>query len=489
MSFAARPETQAPSEANPAEPLEASVFGRMPVLLGEREYGAAGAHATCFAFAVATWCFLVGGYAAQLVGAVQGTVCLLAGSMIGVFLAGMPLSLGCQRYGLEQIDFCKPAFGQRGARVILLFYLINMLGWSGLILVMLGNGIRNILMALGTVPPGWVVGAGVALGIVVTYWIVTRGVHLLNLSNAVITPGLVVIVVFMLWVLLREHGWQAIAAAPPLDPGPRPILNYLIAFELGVANGISWWGGIGFIARNTRTRRNSVYPELFQLGLAGGVVSCIALFSALIVQSDDPTEWMVPIGGLWMGVAALIFVALANVTSVAVSVYASGLAMRHVPAFRSLRWPHLVALVMVPCVPFVFWPTELYDLGDVFLAYNGTMYAPISGILFADYFLLKRQRLCLWSIFDDHPERAYHYSGGFHWRALCCLVFGQAVYLTLYNPLSGATHPLFEILPASLAACVLPALAYAIAARVGPPPPAPVGAQDAEARRLVAPNI
>ena len=95
MSFATRPETHAPSEANPAEPLEASVFGRMPVLLGEREYGAAGAHATCFAFAVATWCFLVGGYAAQLVGAVQGTVCLLAGSMIGVFLAGMPLSLGC----------------------------------------------------------------------------------------------------------------------------------------------------------------------------------------------------------------------------------------------------------------------------------------------------------------------------------------------------------------------------------------------------------
>ena len=36
-----------------------SVFGRMPVLLGEREYGTAGAHATCFAYAVATWCCLL----------------------------------------------------------------------------------------------------------------------------------------------------------------------------------------------------------------------------------------------------------------------------------------------------------------------------------------------------------------------------------------------------------------------------------------------
>jgi NCS1 family nucleobase:cation symporter-1 len=226
-----------------------------------------------------------------------------------------------------------------------------------------------------------------------------------------------------------------------------------------------------------------------QLGLSGGLVSCIALFSALVLQSEDPTEWMVPIGGPWMGIAALVFVAFANVTSVAVSVYASGLALRHVPALRAVAWPRLVALVMLPCVPFAFWPAELYDLGDIFLAYNGTMYAPISGILFADYFLVRRQRLCLRSIFDDHPARDYHYSRGFHWRALGCLVLGQAVYLWLYNPLSGATHPLFEILPASLAACLVPAAVYALATRLWSPPPLPALEQDASTRGLSAPNI
>ena len=128
---------------------EDRAFGRMPLLLGEREYGTSGAHTTCFAYAVATWCFLTGGFVADIVGAVEGTVCLIAGNMIGVFLATMALSLGSQRYGIEQIDFCKPAFGQRGSRIILVFYLINMIGWSGLILVMFGNGIRNIVGALG----------------------------------------------------------------------------------------------------------------------------------------------------------------------------------------------------------------------------------------------------------------------------------------------------------------------------------------------------
>ena len=37
-----------------------SLFGRLPLLPGEREYGTFGAHNTCFAYAVATWCFLTG---------------------------------------------------------------------------------------------------------------------------------------------------------------------------------------------------------------------------------------------------------------------------------------------------------------------------------------------------------------------------------------------------------------------------------------------
>ena len=136
-------------------------------MLGEREYGTAGAHATCFAYAVATWCFLTGGYVAELVGAVEGLVCLVAGNLVGVFLTSMPLALACQRYGLEQIDACKPAFGPRGSKVLLLLYLINMLGWSGLILVMFGNGLRNIALALGYSAGEWLVGAGVKLLVII----------------------------------------------------------------------------------------------------------------------------------------------------------------------------------------------------------------------------------------------------------------------------------------------------------------------------------
>jgi len=437
-----------------------SVYGRVPLLPEEREYGTLSANGTCFAYAIATWCFLTGGYAAQLVGAVQGFVCLVAGNIIGVFLISFPLSLGCQRYGMEQIDACKPSFGQYGSRIVLIFYLLNMLGWSGLILVMFGNGIQNIVAALGYHAADWIVGAGVALGIWLSYIVTTRGIHLLNIFNSIITPALIIIVIFMLYMLITAHGWDAIAAASPLDPYPDPAINYAIAVELGIASGMSWWGGIGFLARNTKTRRNAIYPEVLQLGLASGVACSIALFSGLIVGSDDPTEWMIPLGGIVVGVLALAFVALANITSTVVSVYASGLALRHIPGLHQRAWWKVVVVTMIPLAFFIVWPSELYDMGDAFLAYNGTMHAPVGGILFVDYFFIRKQRINLRAIYESAPSGEYYYWKGFNILALGGIVVGQVTYFLLYNPFVDTTHWLFTFLPASIAAFVMPALLY-----------------------------
>ena len=484
------------SGSRPAGPEEfhgdlLSTYGREPMLPDEREYKFWGAHGTCFAYTIATWCFLTGGYVANYVGAVEGIVCLIAGNLIGTFLVAASLSTGCHRYGLEQIDFCKPAFGQRGARVVLVFYLINMIGWSGLILIMFGNGIFNVVDAMGYEAPGWLVGAGVALGIWVTYIITTRGVHLLSLFNNMITPGLIIIVCFMFYVLVTEHGWAEIAAAQPLDPMPEPWLNYAIAVELGIASGISWWGGIGFLARNTKTRRNAFYPEVIHLGLMQGIVCSIALVSGLVVGSDDPTQWMVPIGGVVMGVLALGFVALANITSTAVSIFASGLALRHVPGMHKRPWKQIIIICSLPLVFFVVWPTELFDLGDTFLAYNGTMQAPVAGILLVDYLFLRKQHIHLRSIFEAAPSGKYYYSKGFNFLALAGVVLGQVAYFAIYDPFTAEAHWIFRYLPATVAAFCLPALVYWAGMKLGLERyyERRAGGPEVEPARLVKPNI
>jgi len=167
-----------------------------------------------------------------------------------------------------------------------------------------------------------------------------------------------------------------------------------------------------------------------------------------------------------MGILALLFVALANVTSTAVSVFASGLAMRHIKMFRSTPWWQLMLLMVIPCLPFVFWPARLFSLGDAFLAYNGTMYAPISGILFADYFFLRKQKLNLRALFEDDPSGEYYFHRGYNWLALGSLLLGQILYILLYNPYTGESHPLAEFAPASVASCVIAAVTYGVSMRV-----------------------
>ena len=437
-----------------------STYGREPMLPQEREYKFWGAHGTCFAYSIATWCFLTGGIVANYVGAVQGIVCLIAGNLIGTLMVSASLSAGCHRYGLEQIDFCKPAFGQNGARIVLIFYLINMLGWSGLILVMFGHGIVNIVNAMGYQSPQWLAGAGVALGIWITYIITTRGVHLLSTFNNIITPGLIVVVCFMFYMLVSAHGWDEIVAAQPLDPLPTPWLNYAVAVEMGISSGISWWGGIGFLARNTKSRRNAIYPEVIHFGLVNGAVCSIALVSGLVIGTDDPTQWMVPLGGLYMGILALVFVALANITSTSVSLFASGLALRHLPGLHKRAWKLIIALTCVPLMFFVIWPGELFDLGGTFLAYNGTMQAPVAGILLVDYFFLKKQYIHLRSIFEASPGGRYYYTKGFNFLALGGIIVGQLAYFWLYDPFTDEAHELFRFLPATVAAFTLPALVY-----------------------------
>jgi NCS1 family nucleobase:cation symporter-1 len=201
---------------------------------------------------------------------------------------------------------------------------------------------------------------------------------------------------------------------------------------------------------------------------------------------------MVPLGGIIMGILALIFVALANVTSTAVSVFASGLAMRHIKLFRSTPWWQLMLLLIVPCLPFVFWPADLFRLGDAFLAYNGTMYAPISGILFADYFFLRKQKINLRALFEEDPSGEYYYHRGFNWLALGSLLLGQFVYIFLYNPYTREIHPLAQYAPASVSSCIIAAIAYGWSMRAlnrRESARAPLGSDASARRRLISPNI
>jgi NCS1 family nucleobase:cation symporter-1 len=455
-----------PDEALQTRLKEEATMGRLPLTRDEREYSTKGILATGFTYAVAAWCFLIGGYAAKVVGATQGVVTLIAGCVIGVAISAAAAALACNKYGLEQIDYCKTSFGQRGAKVILLFYVINQIGWTGVILVMFGRGVQNLTEALGWTFGENLIRIAVFAGILIAYLIVIGGVHVLNIFNSIVTPGLIAVTLFLFYMIFRQTGWSGLAALPPTEPASDPALGYVIAFEYGLGAGFSWWPGIGFLTRNTDNQRNSLYPQVLTMGLGMGVVCCTGLLAGLLFKTYDPTVWVIKVGGRAMGALALLLVAIANVSASAIMMYTASLGLRHIGFFKSTGWRKLTAGAFAPVLCYAAFPLLFYEKGDAFLAYNATMFSPIAAVLFVDFFFLRKQRLNLSQIFEDHPTGHYRYLGGFNWAALVAMAAGQILYLWLFNPVTNEVHGPVRQLTATLPSVFTSMILYYLLARV-----------------------
>lgn len=445
---------------------EDALNGRLPVLPEEREYSTRGILATGFTYAVAAWCFLIGGYAANVVGAWQGIVALLCGCTIGVALSAVAAALACNKYGLEQIDYTKSCFGQRGALAILVFYTMNQIGWTGMILVMFGRGLVNVGGAFGLAGGEHVTRVAVLASLIVAFVVVVRGVHVLNLFNAIVTPGLLIATGLLFYAIFKDDGWTRVTAAAPLAPTGDTKLDYVIALECGLGAGFSWWPGIGFLTRNTRSQRDSLYPQVVTGGVAMGLVCVTGLLAGLAFRTWDPTVWMVQVGGRWFGAAALLLVAIANISASAIMMYTGALGLRHVRWFKQMAWPKLVAITCTPVLAYVAFPEQLYEKGSAWLTYNATMFAPISAILLVDYLVLRRQRINASQIFESAPGGDYHYVGGVNWLALVAMFVGQGAYIWLLNPVDYTVHGPVRATTATFPAIVLPMLLYYVFARV-----------------------
>jgi NCS1 family nucleobase:cation symporter-1 len=334
-----------------------------------------------------------------------------------------------------------------------------------MILVMFGRGVANVVGALGGPNNEWLVRVAVTLGIGVAYVIVVRGVHILNVFNSIVTPGLIVVTVLLFYVIFRDGGWTAVAAKAPLEPVGDARLGYVVAFEYGLGAGFSWWPGIGFLARNTDTQRNSLYPQIITMGLGMGVVCCTGLLAGLLYRSYDPTIWMVRVGGPVLGAIALLLVAIANVSASALMMYTAALGCRHVGALRQMSWRSLTALAFIPVLAYAVVPELLYARGSAFLAYNATMFAPISGVVLVDYLICRRGRINVSQIFEDAKESHYSFIGGFNLAALGCVLGGQILYVWLLDPVSASAHGPVRLLTASGPAVLLPMVVYGLLAR------------------------
>lgn len=448
--------------------MSAGGFTELPVLRHERIWGFWQFSSVNIGLAIATWAFLTGGTIAIFAGIRTAIVATLIGNLIGVVLVALATCLPSAKYGLEQYTALRAVFGLNGVRALIAVLLpLAGAGWNAVLAVMFGRAVTNVLNAVfGTRfdPNGAMVVSMSLLALFLAWLTLVRGPVSIEWVNKIVAPGLAVMTVVMLVVLLGSHTWSELSAAAPLDAFADDRLNFAVALELSFATGFSWWTIMGNLARLTTSQRAAFWPNLVGLFLASAVAGIVGTIAALALGELDPTVWMVPLGGVALGVLALLFIALANITSMVSQTYSSGLALIRAggDVVRRIPWSVLVALMFVPPAIVVFWPAALYDNFFTFVAWVGLIMAPLTAVYLTDYFLLRGRKLDLRELYEPEGVSRYSFWWGVNPAAFLAVALGALTYYLLLNPVTFAAAAIFTYTTASLPAFLVTAVTHAL---------------------------
>ncbi len=441
--------------------------GDTPLLPSERVWGFWGFAYANSALAVATWVFLIGGATALFVGPLQGISAIVIGNIIGVILAASSTCLPCGKYGVEQFTYLRSMFGLNGSRLVyILSVVVLTMGWLAVLGLMCGRALDNLETLVQHSQPdgdGWLVTGGALLAIGLAALVAMRGPDMIRRLSAVIAPSLILLMLALMYFISQRFSFAELLAMPPLQPPfADQRVNYMIAVEINIAAGFSWWPYIGNLSRLCSNQRTAFWPNLVGIFGAAALGETVSLFAASTLGSSDPTTWMRLAGGVGFGVVALGLMALANLTGMVNILYTAVIGLRQLAGerLRSVGWGALIGLFCVIPIIIVLCFPGIYDGFFIFLVWTSALNSALAGIGIADYFFLRHQRVNLRDIYAAQGTSPVRFCKGFNPVALVALVAGFAIYVVVFNPQTLAYTDFFTFATASLPSCLLAGLVH-----------------------------
>ncbi|MGI6767134.1 MAG: cytosine permease [Lentihominibacter sp.] len=444
-------------------------FGLLPVLKTERIWGFFDYTYTNVSFAIATWAFLIGGNIAMFVSFREALIATLAGNMIAVLIMSAATTTPSSKYGFDIYTGFRSFFGSKGNVIILAIIIIVQIAWVAILSIMFGRAVMNVLSAvLGiTFSSTWFITVMGIISILICWAIVCKGPNLMKLMNRIIAPCLFIVMIIMIVILNNSIGFAEIMNASPIIPFDNKLLNFMVAFELNLGAGFSWLPNMGGLARITKNARASYWPNLIGLVGAATFGTMIGVSTALVLNSTDPTEWMVPLAGPALGVMALGFICFANLAANTVVSYNFCLGLKQINFFMKQSWVKTTGIFFLPVVMLLFLPDQLYNNFYMLLAFACTLYAPLSAMYLIDYFVFRKQIINLRDIYNRSETSGYYYWHGVNWVAVIVFILGAVSYVAFLNPITLVpNNPLFSYVTASGFSFIFTAIIYYLSTKL-----------------------
>ncbi|RDW83631.1 nucleobase cation symporter-1 family protein [Aspergillus mulundensis] len=253
--------------------------------------------------------------------------------------------------------------------------------------------------------------------------------------------------VLLIWSTVRADGGGALlrdtSSVSGIEPATGSALGW--AFVSAITANIGsiathMWSQSDY-TRYARKPGDQVLAQIIMVPLGTIIVACIGIICTSCAATLYPQEE----GLLWNPYdfldavrrnedtrgarAAVAFASIAFMLSQFGMVVASNLVVAGIdlaallPRYFTIRRGGYFTIVFA----FVLQPWSLLNSATSFLTVVGSFnifLGPLMGIMFADYFLLRKTTMKLTHMYGSTPASIYWYTGGWNWRAAVAWVFG-----------------------------------------------------------------
>ncbi|HEX2091986.1 MAG TPA: NCS1 family nucleobase:cation symporter-1 [Longimicrobiaceae bacterium] len=376
--------------------------------------------------------------------------------LLGNAIVWVPLVINAHagtRYGIPFPVYARASFGTRGAHIPAVLRAIVACGWFGIQTWVGGMAIDVIL---GILWPGWAglggewrfMGYGLPQYLAfLIFWVVnlyfvwagTEGIKWLETLSA---PLLIAAGLALLWWGAEVSGGfgRMLGGAERLSAGGGPRDGFTMGVFLPwVTAMVGYWAtlslNISDFTRYARSQRDQT------VGQALGLLTTMPLFAfigiavtsaTILVYGEaiwNPVELVARLtreqGSAWLGLVSMVVIAVATLTTnIAANIVSPAFTLANLAPRRiSFRAGGVIAAVF----GLVIFPWKLLDLYQGWLLTYSGLLGAVGGVILADYTLVRRGRLDVRALYDEHGP--YRYAGGVNPRAVVALAVGVAVAL------------------------------------------------------------
>lgn len=445
-------------------------YGIIPLLPKDKIYGFWDIFLITSGFSIATWCYVQGGYVATLLG-IKAVLLNVFFSMTLVGMFVMLAAIISTRHGIDLWVYQRAIYGHLGVKVFLIPLFIIDWGWYAINAQTFGGSMSKLIGAAGiSVSDGavpWISLIAVLIG-----WVIAiKGPVAVKKSTYVMVPSLFLVGIIIVIMVFSQYSFSDLLAMKPVNGNTygSQMETYMIVLEWNIAFVLAWFPVLGSLPRLVKTERSSYWGTVAGFGIIMAAFVCIGAITGLVMtqsgqMSNDPTDWLISLGGAKLGLISLFLVGVANVSTAAAGAYSLAISTK----ILNPRWDYRVVVTVwsIWCAVLTLWG-GVWTYYTVFLALMGAACGPAVGLIIADYFIVRKSKVSMEGLFQVRKSNVYSYTKGFNIVGVIALAVGIASYFFLYDPIKYVAKSfLFNYTTASGLATVISMVIYVALSKI-----------------------